>query len=196
MRIDKPLRTREINPIIKSVILIITLILAAQSGFATEIDDMQNSRDTMEYDLDFYTEYSQFYVCDGDDQLKSGLWTDKSSHSARLDFSPGIIAVLTECYGPVQGQMRILNSENNEFDLDSFDHIVEAGLMISSGSLEIRSCPTNEIELKIEMPNGQYRCRVYSSNLDSVVGDEGDDFYFIEIWPSTETGRKVIKQKK
>ena len=175
-----------------------TLILAAHSGFASEfiLDDTLNSKDTMEYDLDFYTEYSQFYVCDSEDEIKHGLWTDKSSHTARLDFSPGIIAVITECYGPVKGQIRILNSENNEFDFDSFDHIVEAELIISSGSLQIRSCTSSEIELKIEIPNGQYRCRIYSSNLDSVIGDEGDDFYTIDVWPSTETGRKVLKQHK
>jgi len=189
---------RKINETIEKVMFTLTLILLAYSSFATEFnfEELVNSKDSMAYELNFYTEYSQFYIIDSDNELKQGLWTEKSAHSARLDFSPGSIAIRTECYGSVKGQVRILDTENKNVNYDSFDHIVEAELMVSSGSLEITSCPTNEIELKIEIPNGHYRCRIYSSNLDSVIGDEGDDFYTIEIWPSTDTGRKVLKQYK
>jgi hypothetical protein len=48
--------------------------------------------------------------------------------------------------------------------------------------------------LEIELLPGFYRIRVYSSGLDTVIGDEGEDFYKIEIWPDRNMERKVLKQ--
>jgi hypothetical protein len=74
-----------------------------------------------------------------------------------------------------------------------YDHIVEGGLALKSGILEILDCPSLSIELKIKIKPGFYRMRVYSSNLNSVIGDEGEDYYKIEIWPDTME-RKVLKR--
>ena len=63
-----------------------------------------------------------------------------------------------------------------------------------SGILQITNCPDNNIELELNLIPGQYAVRVYSSNLESVVDDEGNDYYKIEIWPAQDVERKVIKQ--
>jgi hypothetical protein len=145
--------------------------------------------------LDFYTQYSQFYICDGSSPLKTDsdeFWTDEA-HESRLAVE-GILGVGTECYGPVKGELEILNEENKTLITDLFDHVVEGGLEIKSGRLIILDCPNSSIELDIPLTNGIYRVRVYSSNLASVDGDEGDDFYRIEIWKGAGPLRNVIKK--
>jgi hypothetical protein len=42
-------------------------------------------------------------------------------------------------------------------------------------------CLNRVVELEIKVKPGNYRVRVYSSNLASVVDEDGDDFYKIEI---------------
>jgi hypothetical protein len=146
--------------------------------------------------LDFYTQYSQFYICDSNSPLKTDsdeIWTDEA-HESRLDVEEGILGVGTECYGPVKGELEILNQENTTAETDLFDHIVEGGLEIKSGRLRILDCPNSSIELDIPLTDGIYRVRIYSSNLSSVDGDEGDDFYRIEIWKGTGTIRNIIKK--
>ena len=56
--------------------------------------------------------------------------------------------------------------------------------------------PDFNSELEIQLRPGKYRIRVYSSNLSTVLGDEGDDFYKIEIWPSEAMESKVLKRYK
>ncbi|MEE1946451.1 hypothetical protein VRU48_15105 [Pedobacter sp. KR3-3] len=66
----------------------------------------------MKYKLDFYTEYNQFYV---QDKLSWGgtasasFWTDEAYHD-RLAMEEGIVGVGTECYGPIKGELEILQT--------------------------------------------------------------------------------------
>ncbi len=147
------------------------------------------------YKLDFYTQDSQFYICDSHSPLKTDsheFWTDEA-HESRLAVEEGVLGVGTECYGPVRGELEILNEENSTVETVLFDHIVEGGLEIKSGRRRILNCPRSSIELDIKLSGGKYRVRIYSSNLTSVDGDEGDDFYRIEIWKGTGPIRNVIK---
>ncbi|QXV67371.1 hypothetical protein INP83_09870 [Mucilaginibacter sp. 21P] len=150
----------------------------------------------MVHPLDFYTQYSQFYVSDKDtlgDTSSDKFWTD-DAFSDRLAMEEGIIGVGTECYGPIKGELEILERENKSFIAADYDHIVEGNIRIDSGGIKVIDCPTSTVELEIPVENGIYRVRVYSSNLSSVDGDEGDDFYRIEMWPSPKLERKVLKQ--
>ncbi|MBL4679033.1 MAG: hypothetical protein JKY70_23000 [Mucilaginibacter sp.] len=150
----------------------------------------------MIHPLNFYTQYSQFYITDKDplgDVDSDNFWTNEAFNE-RLAIEEGIVGVGTECYGPVKGELQILQQENNCFSLDDYDHIVEGGIKINSGVIQIMDCPNSIVEIEVVVENGAYRARVYSSNLSSVDGDEGDDYYRIEIWPSTDMERKVLKQ--
>jgi len=148
------------------------------------------------YKLEFYTQHSQFYIVDKDasfDPVLSDLWTDDAL-SERLGIVDGIIGVYTECYGPVKGELEILD-EPSKGEYEGYDHVVEGGIDIVSGILQIQDCPTSSVELELKVNPGQYRVRVYSLNLASVKGDEGDDYYKIEIWPEKKgITRKVLKQ--
>jgi hypothetical protein len=150
----------------------------------------------MLYHLDFSTSYSQFYICDKDFEGDLGsdkFWT-KEAFDDRLAIEDGILGIGTECYGPVKGEFEILIASNDNVALNKYDHIVEAGIEIKSGVIQILDCPFSNVELQVIIERGAYRARIYSSNLNSVDGDEGDDYYRIEIWPDTDMERKVIKR--
>ena len=150
----------------------------------------------MPYPLDFYTQYSQFYICDKDserDTSSNRFWTEEAFND-RLATEDGILGIGTECYGPVKAELHLLSEPRNYINLDQYDHIVEAGLEIKSGVMQILDCPNSSVELEVNLVAGSYRVRIYSINLLSVEGDEGDDFYKIEIWPSLAMERKVLKR--
>ena len=148
------------------------------------------------HDLDFYTSYSQFYLYDKDSPGETHLesfWSDEA-HQERLAIEQGVLGVGTECYGPVTGELMVLHEAPTDLDPHNFDHIVEGSIAIQSGYLQILNCPESDVILEIELPKDNYRCRIYSSNLDTVMDDEGDDYYHIAIWPQAPSGRKVLKQ--
>lgn len=151
----------------------------------------------MKLNFAFNTQYSQFYIADSMSTKETGrkdFWTQEA-YDERLAMAEGIVGVGTECYGPVKGELGLLESENKNFDINKFDHIVEGGINIESGNLEILDCPTSTVHLVTKLNAGKYRVRIYSSNLDSVEGGEaGDDYYKIEMWPDGNMSRKVLKQ--
>jgi hypothetical protein len=135
----------------------------------------------MTHALDFYTSYNQFYIYDKNSEGNTGsvsFWNNVA-HNDRLAIEEGILGVGTECYGPVRGELQIIEAANNEINLNDYDHIVEAGIRITSGTIQVLDCPDSNVEFEINVKPGSYRVRIYSSNLVSVVGDEGDDFYRI-----------------
>lgn len=152
----------------------------------------------MNYKLDFKTQYNQFFICDKSSpgNTDSGsFWTD-GTHNERLAIEEGIIGIGTQCYGHVNGELIVLKAENKQTDYNKYDHIVEGGLEIKSGVLQVLDCPNSEVELELKVNLGKYRVRVYSSNLASanIDEDEGNDYYKIEIWPDSNIERKVLKQ--
>ena len=150
----------------------------------------------MQYPLNFYTSYNQFYLYDKGSAGATdsdNFWTQEAFEE-RLAIEEGTIGVGTECYGPVKGELVIQTSSNTDFAPDLYDHIVEGSIEIKSGVLQVLECPSSSIELEVAVKPGSYRVRVYSSNLQSVDGDEGDDFYLIELWPDSYDKRKVLKQ--
>jgi hypothetical protein len=149
----------------------------------------------MKYKLNFYTEYSQFYIIsDMKQYLETEYKWDEEGYNDRLVVIKNQLTVITECYGPVKGELVVLKEANNNINLDLYDHIVEGGLEVSSGVIQILDCPTSSVQSEIKIANGTYRVRVYSSNLSSVDGDEGEDYYKIEIWEGDNLERKVLKK--
>lgn len=149
----------------------------------------------MIYKLNFYTQYSQFYLTsDNGKSLIVGNDWDEEAYKDRLISLNNVLTVITECYGNVKGELIILEKPVEDIDFDKYDHIVEAGIEIKSGELQILDCPNSSVELDIKVVPGNYRVRVYSSNLASVVDDDGDDYYKIEMWKSDNMKREVFKR--
>ena len=146
----------------------------------------------MRYKLNFYTQYSQFYL--SGDNISPNLDWDENGYNERLGVFKNLLGVYTECYGNVRGEISILKEENTEIDYNLYDHIVEGGLEVKKDKTQIIDCPNNSVELEIPIQAGLYRVRVYSSNLSNVDGDDGDDYYKIEIWKDDNLERKVLKK--
>lgn len=147
-------------------------------------------------DLDFYTCYHQFYILDRDspaDTDSNTFWTEESNQD-RLAIGTNILGVTTGCYGNVRSSIKLLEAEPLP-ELDKYDHIVETSLSITSGILQIIPCvSSDEAELELKLPIGEYAIRINSGDLASVIGDEGEDFYVVQIWPSEKRGRRVLKR--
>lgn len=153
---------------------------------------------TMKYKLNFTTSYQQFYCADKLYQGNTGsdnFWTDES-HNDRLAIEKDVLGIRTESYGAIKGELIILDKANSDIDFNLYDHVVEGGLEIKSGVLQILDSPNNSVELEVNITPGNYRVRVYSSNLSSVVDEDenGDDYYKIEIWKDDNKERKVLKR--
>lgn len=149
-------------------------------------------KNNMEFKLNFNTQYSQFYLS-GDNISPDSDW-DEQGYNDRLGIFKNLLVVYTECYGNVRGEINILTKENVEINYNLYDHIVEGGLEIKTDKIQILDCPNSSVELEIPIQSGLYRVRVYSSNLSSVDGDDGDDYYKIEIWKDDNLERKVLKK--
>lgn len=149
----------------------------------------------MKFPFDFYTQYSQFYLADkiSEKNTQGDFW-NKDAYRDRLAINEGIIGVGTECYGPVKGELNVLEKRNTDADFSKYDHVVEGSIEIISGTLQILDCPNSDIHLEINLLPGWHTVRISSENLESVDGDEGDDFYTIEIWPENQIDRSVLKR--
>lgn len=150
----------------------------------------------MKHKINFYTSHNQFYISDKLSNTNTGsedFWTNKAFED-KLGISKDLLAVGTECYGNVKGELVILEKPIESIDYNLYDHIVEGGLELKSGNLQILDCPNSSVELEVKVKPGNYRVRVYSSNLASVIDDDGDDYYKIEMWPDDNMERKVLKK--
>ncbi len=150
----------------------------------------------MKYELNFNTSYHQFYLGDKESPQDTGninFWTEDATQY-RLAIGEGILGVGLECYGPFKGELILLDRKNEKIEFDQYDHIVEAGLNVESGVLQVLDCPNSNVELEVKVNPGKFRARIYSLNLTSVVDDSGDDFYRIEMWPDTDMERSILKQ--
>jgi hypothetical protein len=173
----------------KYILLILTLIFI-------ECNHNIRKKTAMKYNLNFQTQYNQFFICDkslSQNSISHNFWNEKA-HEERLAIENNILGVRTECYGHVKGELIILKEANNIIDYNTYDHIVEGGFEIKTGLLQVLDCPNNSVELEIPLKKGEYRIRIYSSNLLSVKDDNGDDYYKIEIWKSDYAERKVLKK--
>ncbi len=152
--------------------------------------------------FNFYTEYNQFYISsDNGKFLSSEILTDKTSYTTRLSLENNALVIFTQSYGDIEGEIEVLSKPSTKIDYNKYDHIVEGGINIQSGELQILNCPDSNKELSLKVPPGKYRARIYSSNLDSVketdlANDTDDDYYRIELWKSDDMERKVLKQYK
>jgi len=150
------------------------------------------------YRLEFFTSHNQFYLCDSAFTGQTGeesFWTEEAN-TARLALADDIIGIKTESYGHIKAELAVLDEPDKETDLSKYDHVVEGGVKISSGILEILNFPEHKIVLKAIVTPGRYRVRICSINLKGINPDEdeGSDHYKIEIWQDSNMERKVLKQ--
>lgn len=157
-------------------------------------------RPSARYKLDFFTSENQFYLCDSAFTGETGdtsFWTS-AAYADRLATSKDkdIVGIGIESFGHVKAELAVLDAASREKDFKKYDHVVEAGIRISSGILEVLDFPDHKIQLKAIVTPGYYRIRVYSYDLKNInsEADEGTDHYKIELWSSNNFERKVLKR--
>ena len=146
--------------------------------------------------LEFWTSHHQFYLADKSSPFRTDsddFWTTEASND-KLAIEEGILGIGTECYGPVKGDFVVLKVEPEENDFGSYDHVVEGSIELKSGVLQVFPCAVNEPVLELSVAPRTYRVRIYSSNLTTVEGDAGDDYYRVRMWPGEAGKRKVLKR--
>jgi len=148
----------------------------------------------MKYSLDFRTFYNQFYISDKGASFDELNLSDQD-YNDRFAVYENMIVVYPESYGHIRGELFLLEKENKDYDLSIYHHIVEGGINVDSGIIQLLSCPSSEIGLEIQVSPGQYRVRVFFLNLAGYDSDEeeSNDHYKIEIWRDDNIDKKLIK---
>jgi hypothetical protein len=153
----------------------------------------------MKRQFKFYTQYAQFYLSSAGKNFditnqNTDPKTFKEDFNTRLIANENALIIFTQSYGKVKGEIALVEKPVQDADFSKYDHVVECGIKVGSGELQILSWPGVDNEMSIQLKAGNYRVRVYSSNFKSVIDDDGDDYYRIEVWPSDNMERKVLKQ--
>ena len=142
-----------------------------------------------------YAGYHQFHIKDEQASGSAGatdFWT-REAFNDMLAVNSGIVGVATGSYGDVPVEIEVYGSDPGS-ENDNWDHIVEAGIDLSSGNLLICGCPDPEEVGRINLAPGAYRIRVCYGNLDSVVDEEGQDHYKVSLWPDNLSKPEVTKR--
>lgn len=150
----------------------------------------------MTHKFNFSSSHHQFYICDKTSPMHTDdddFWTDEAFDS-KLAMGEGILGIGTASYSHCKGEIIVLDQAKDTAGFKQYDHVVEAGLQVPSGILSILDCLNRNVQLQIPVKPGTYRVRIYSSNFATVVDENRDDFYRIELWPSKEADRIVLKQ--
>lgn len=150
------------------------------------------------YALDFYTSYRQFYLFDKgiEGATDSPRFWSKAALDSGLALEKGVIGVGIAAYGQVRLTIEVFDNEPFISNFDDWDRIMEGSIKINTGYLQILDCPNSEVQLELKLEKNTYRVRVYGANFASVVGDEGNDFYRIELWKAPYQKRSVLKKYK
>lgn len=143
-----------------------------------------------------YASHHQFYVEDARAPGDTGhpdFWTKQASQDA-LAVIAGTIGIGTGSYATVEVNTEIHDTEP-PVQLDDWDHVTEAGLTITSGVLRVVGCLDDGDGEEFAVASGSYRVRCCHANLAGLEEfGEGKDWYLVQVWPSGDASRQVLKR--
>ncbi|MFJ4538375.1 hypothetical protein ACIP39_20820 [Streptomyces tibetensis] len=137
---------------------------------------------------------------DADGDL-SDAWTDRAV-ADHLAVARDALGIGTAVNVNVSVTVVVLAQEPSD-DCAEFDHVVEAGLEVSSGRLMVLGCTDYAPDAAtFEVPPGWNRVRVSRGNLaragradvDSDKGPETTEQVRVQVWPAPESPAKIIKR--
>lgn len=147
------------------------------------------------YKYTLFADYYQFYLQDENAEGDlSNNWTEQAVDNL-LALAPGTIGVGTVRNMDVPVEVEIRDSEP-PCDFEEWDHVTECSIEVPSGKIVIAGCTDYFPDAaRIVVRPGNYRARIYYGNLDSLSWNrpEGDDYYKVILWPSGDTGVRVLK---
>jgi hypothetical protein len=166
-----------------------------KEAFQHELNLMEEQKKILsKHNLSFFTEYYQFYILDSETKAQTDakdFWNTEAD-KCKLAIGEGLLGVTVARYAEIKVEVRVLSSEPIE-DADA-DHIVETSLNLPSGLLMVKDCTSFDTILELNLGKGTYRVRISSFKLWTVKGDEGDDYYVVEIWESAFVETVILKE--
>jgi hypothetical protein len=146
-------------------------------------------------EFELFADYFQFYLQDDDIRLGdlSDAWTEEAVNRM-LAVAPGVVGIGTARNMTVSVALEVLVAEPAA-DFDTWEHVVEGGLQVSSGRLVVAGCTDYFPDAaRIPAPAGTYRVRVSFRGLTTLSEDglDGDDRYRVQLWPASPLHLPII----
>ena len=143
-----------------------------------------------------YASHHQFYVEDGEcpgDTGDPSFWTKETTED-HLAVVRGTVGIGTGTYGNLQVTTEVHDSEP-PVDLAEWDQVTEASLLIGGSTLRVIGCLDLTGE-DFKVNPGTYRVRCCHANLaaSDEYGEEGRDWYLVQVWPAPESPPRIIKR--
>jgi len=149
------------------------------------------------YELTLFADSHQFYIQDETvDGNLSDAWTDDAMERL-LAVAPGTVGIGTVRNVGVPVAISILKREP-AFDPETFDQVVECSVAVESGSIVVAGCTDYFPDaVRIKVPPGPYRVRVSFEGLrsESPDGLDGNDQYYLQLWPAPMGPVAILKQR-
>ncbi|ELP64652.1 hypothetical protein ACKI1I_03485 [Streptomyces turgidiscabies] len=153
-------------------------------------------------ELTLFADYFQIHVFDADsDGDLSDAWTDQAVVD-HLAVAGGALGIGTVVNVNVSVTVVVLPEKPSD-DSSEFDHVVEAGLDVSSGRLVVLGCTEYAPDAAtFEVTSGWNRVRVSRHNLaraaradfNSDESPETTEKIRIQVWPAPDSPIEIIKR--
>ncbi len=130
-----------------------------------------------------YASYYQFYLQDAQSAENQENICNDENFQKSLGVGNQMLVINTARYADVDVSLTLYKAEP-KLELEEAEKINDCSLSITS-ILKLG----NEVSAdwtSYEIEHGIYRVRILYKNLSSVVGDEGNDSYEIQMWRDTE----------
>ena len=142
-------------------------------------------------------DHGQLIVCDPAAELDIDSYGDPAQRQGLAQWrgNRGVTVFTASNWTETHVKVR-LSSERPTVVVDEWDHVVEGGLIVSSGQLHLYGPEdTGANEAAINLPSGSYSLIVCGRNFESTneYGDEGSDAYTLLLWPGPALDRTVLK---
>ena len=146
---------------------------------------------------ELFADYFQFYLQDeAADGNLGDSWTEEAVERL-LAIAPGVVGVGAVRNMDVPVVLEVLAEEPTP-DVESWDHVTECSLEVSTGRIVIAGCTDHFPDAaRVEVPPGTYLVRVSYGSLDTLSEDglDGDDHYRVQMWQGAGMAPRVIKRR-
>ncbi|MGJ7039499.1 hypothetical protein J2Y63_002754 [Shinella sp. BE166] len=147
------------------------------------------------YQGDIFADYFQIYLRD---EAHADLPDDYTEETIACHLMAGPHAVILHTVRNMMVPVCVeWHQQRPDLDLDSHQHVVEAGITCPSGQLVLAGMTENETDSpRLAVKAGPLGIRASLAGLDTLSTDglEGDDRYLLQLWPGVEAkGVRVLK---
>ncbi len=145
-----------------------------------------------------FADYFAFALLDEGTAPPDNLWNEQAL-SDRVAVAKGTVVVGTvrNMFVPVIIETLGPQEIDDASALDTWDHVVECSLEISSGSLVVFGTTGYYPEApRLRLPSTTYRTKIYYGGLSTLSKDglNGNDIYFVILQPGPPIEPRVVKQ--